>query len=275
MTSASLTTEDKAAIHWAQAILEKQFPGIDPRGLAQIFAAETVPLPDFITKTNALKHALVTTGACTFIGAATLCYGRHPETKELSIVLIRRREKGADGQHQQGILGGFTNPGYFSYDKGIFTAHPGEQPQYGAIRENGEELIDDQGKTILNLDPSRLVIIDNGIDERPLQKGMLPVAYCGYAVALSEEEMARVVTHATRMRNDKTYHDAVVEKSGYEVTDIEIMPLAQAAALPPEKFTHPHELHGIQTLHQALLYAPSHDPRSAMVQHSFAAAAPS
>ena len=272
MTTSSLTEEDRTAIGWAKAIMEKQFPGIGPYGWAQVFAGEITPLPDYIIKNDSLKHAIVTRGASAYIGAATLCYGRHPETGELSLVLVRRRETGADGQHQYGILGGFTNPGYYEYDKGTITPHPGEQPWDGAIRENGEELLDDEGNRILSIDPSRLVIIDNGIDERSLYKGMLPVAYCGYAVALSDEEMARVVTHARRMKNDEAYHTSVVEKSGYEVADIEIMPLTQAAALSPSQFTHPHELHGIQTLCQALYYSPTHDPRAAMVHRSFAAA---
>lgn len=269
----SLSDTDRAAVRFAQLILRGQFGNLSPHMIAQIFAAATVPLPDFITEPDALRHAILTVAAPTYNGAASLCYGRHPETGELSLVMIRRNEVGPDGEPYYGITGGFIHPGYFELKlvdgKIEFIVHSGEQQIDGALRERREELLDDQGKPILTSDRTGPVLIDNGIDERPLQNGGTAVGYCAFASALTDEQMAAVFNHGNRMKNDETYRAAVTEKSKGEVVGVELVPLAQAAIMPLEKFKHPHERHAIEVLYDALSCAPTHDPRAALVQRAY------
>ena len=233
------------AIKAAKILLKEAFPRQSDIQIAEFFAAATITLPEYST----LDSAKVADVASTMIGVTTLCYGHHPVTDELAIVLIRRSEIGIDGEHQYGVIGGHANPGYYALGKGGYIACPDEQPPEGGLRENREELLDDQGKPILNLDLSRLEIIDEGIDVRSLAKGHLATHYSNYAAFLTDEEMQRVFEHSERMHKDPTYSRAVQEHSKGEIMNIEMLNLREAANLKPEQFTHPHELIAVQKLY--------------------------
>jgi|GEM_PF-4616368 hypothetical protein len=244
MSISALSTEEHKPIQQALSALREALPGKTDYQIAALFVAATVKLPPYST----LQHALITTVATTAVGAFTLCYGTDPSTNKLSVVLVQRSETGADGKHQYGAIGGYTEPGYYELGKDGPIAHPGEQPKEGTVRENREELLDDLGRPILNLDPSRLTILDDGVDESSLAAGGLATHYSAYAVALTDIEMSKVLSHSRRMQDDEAYKNAVQARSKGEITNVVVLPIEEAAILTPNQFTHPHELKAVHIL---------------------------
>jgi hypothetical protein len=232
------------------AQLGPSFPGKTAREIVAGPLAETAfgPLPLF---SNLVTHHVVNV-ATAAVGAFVICHVYDPELGGTAVVLIRRTDRNAAGKHAFGVPGGFTNLDFTTGGLFIPASPQGEQPAQGAARELREEIVDDAGCPLLDLDPARMQLITSGIDYRAVATSGLPVQYNGHAVRLMDKEWRRLRRHVARMQTNPDYRKAVQEKSGNEVADVVLMGLKEAAALSPQQFAHPHELSALQILNTSL-----------------------
>ena len=204
---------------------------LTPRFLAEAYGK----MPGYSTLEAPALHNVKTAT----VGSFVICHGTDTSAGatrgEPVIAVIKRGDKG------YGVTGGYTDLGSEK------TA--GEQPKQGAVRELGEEALDDNGKPIVSPDSSRLQLIMSGIDYRNTK---LPVNYNGHALELTTQELSALKRHSTRMQNDESYSKVVSEKSGGEVANMQIMPISEVLKLDRESFTHPHEYDAVQLLAEQL-----------------------
>jgi len=219
------------------------------------------PLPFF---SNLSSHNVMNVTAAA-VGSAAICCALDPVSQEMLALMIKRGETGENGEDRFGITGGFTNLDFTKASTYVTASVLGEQPAQGAVRELREEILDDAGRPILDIDPARLRVISTGVDYRAVGKGGLPVQYNGHVVILSSEELELVQKHIARLHADPAYREAARIKSEGEVSDVILMRLSDAAQMDPIQFTHPHELDALRYLNtnfgESRLYPPTKSPQ--------------
>lgn len=205
------------------------------------FLRTAVPLPRYST----LDHATLHTVKTATIGAFAVCYGYDGNArmvrKDPLVAIIRRGDKGPNGEARYGVLGGNTDLG------GNTTA--GEGLEQGAARKVAEEARDDKGMPVISPDPARLQLLHASLDYRQKQ---LPVASHGYMLELTAHEVTALQQHAEKLQNDVTYRDAANAATHGEVAELQMMPLSAVLAMPHESFTHPHEYDAVVQLEKSL-----------------------
>lgn len=159
------------------------------------------------------------------------------------------------------ISGGFINltdtPG-----TALTPPSPGkaEDPRVGAVREVEEEMVDDQGKPVLTVDPSRLRPMDTKTLFFPKTGEHRLVI--GFHLELTPEEAATVKAHVARLEGDEAYRRAVRahtenEETGKpEICTISILPLKEIAE-GRHKLLHPDQRSLFQRIGEALAPARS------------------
>ena len=178
----------------------------------------------------------VQTVKTTAVGSFVLCHGQETGRdtvsgkKEPSILLIKR----SDGK--LGATGGYTDLG--GKDKAQ------EQPKEGAVRELGEEMLNDSGEPILDLEPRRLTLVSSGIDYQQ----SLPVSYSGHTAELNSLEFAKVKLHCERLDTDPAYKSAVRGHSEGEVSNADLVPISEIAKMEEKDFAYPHEFAAVKEL---------------------------
>ena len=209
----------------------------------EFLAAAYGKLPKWSTLGKPALHDVKTVT----VGAFVVCHGTETGAGaargEPVVAIIKRTEKGPNGEDRYGVLGGYTNLGS--------NLTIGEQPKEGAVRELKEEAIDDQGKPIISPDPSRLARIDMDltIDYR-IPK--LPVLFNPNSMELTAQELAALKLHSKKLEEDPDYRAAVREQSDGEVADLKIMPISKVLEMGRESFTHPHEFDTVAALAEQL-----------------------
>jgi hypothetical protein len=211
------------------------------------------------------------------------------------VLLIKRGDKGPNGEDRFGVNGGYTNLDFTEPSPFFPESSEGEQPVEGASRELSEELVDDQGEPVLEIDPARFDHIKAGTDYSRVKDGSLPTAYNGHAAELTPDELRRLKTHVLKLQTDYEYRMAVKTKSRGEVTDMRrmavktksrgevtdmrLLGLEKAANLSPEIFTHVHELVALKILRdftnavevlRELMMTTSSDPRFSVLKTALA-----
>ena len=88
---------------------------------------------------------------------------------------------------------------------------------------------------------------DEGIDDAAMAKGGFPTAYSMFYTVLNDAQAAAANAHAASM-NDDAYRAACAKCTGNETSRVRVMRLAEAAKLPMESFSYPHEAKAIRTL---------------------------
>ncbi len=246
----SMTLEQRAFVQRVMAELSVSFPDLTAK---QIVAG---PLAEFthglLPSYSNLSAHNVTNVSSAMVGSFVICHAIEPDTKETVVVMIKRGDKGPNGEDRFGVTGGYTDLDSTAASTFTAASHVGEQPAQGAVRELREELLDANGSAILDIDPQRLSIIKTGIDYRQVAKGGLATQYNGHAVGLTAEEFDRVQQHVQKLASDPDYKKAVETKSGGEVSNVIIVKLADAIKMDGGQFTHPHELEAIKLLSSAL-----------------------
>lgn len=200
--------------------LARLFPAKSAQDLIRELLRLHYPLPKWST----LSEPRVITVKQATVGASLLCHGQG------RIAILTRGETGPNGEPRHGIPGGYTILG------GDETA--GETLEACAVRELGEEVLDDAGRAVIAPDTGRLALVCSGIDYRT---PATPLAYHSYHVALTEAECAALAAYETLLQGDPRYREAVERHSDGELRGFAFLPIAQAAVLPRESFTHPHE----------------------------------
>jgi hypothetical protein len=248
------TPEQRASLDRVFKELTARFSGLSPAELVAGPLAEAAfgPLPPY---SNLQTHK-VTNVATAMVGAFVFCYGRHPFSGTLCVAIVKRGDKGPNGEDRFGATGGFTNLDFTEASTYTAPTSIGEQPAVGACREVREELLDDHGVPILDLDPARLVLLKTGLDYRGVEKGRLPTQYNGHMAELTAPEILRLLTHVERLASDQGYRDAARLKANGEIADVMFLPLSTAAALDETSFTHPHEHATLRLLIARLCDAP-------------------
>jgi nucleoside-diphosphate-sugar epimerase len=249
----TMNTDDRA--EQVAELIGKLYPGEDKKTVFAGPVAKAVlgALPPYSNRDDYHLYSCTTITAGAFVAAhAQDTSRRDPATGRMGepvVVMIERSEKDASGEPKVGLLGGFTNLDYV-VKNGVKDTSRGEQPNEGALREFGEELIGADGKPVVTPDIARLTPLISGIDYR--RKISPACAYTGFGLELTPEELETIKTHAQRMHDDPTYTDAVSKASGGEVTKVMVKPLSEAIAMPREQFTHPHEFDAIVKLAEQL-----------------------
>lgn len=235
-----MTAQQQASLAQAMDLLTAAYPDLSPRALLEGPVAHYAlgPLPPY----SGLKTHKIANVATATVGAFVLCYGYDRQWRDYGVLLIRRGESDAAGNALYGAVGGYI----------VIDPPSGEQPRQGAVRETGEETVDDKGKPVIDLTPERLRILDDGVDYRAAQKGGLPVHYTAFSARLAATEITRARHHAQRMEEDAAYRAAVTAHSKGEVRNVLWLRLSQAAALSSAQFTHPHELAALRLLARAV-----------------------
>lgn len=235
-----MTPEQHAALIKAAGEMTSAFPGLSLRDVVEgpLALIACGPVPPY----SGLTHHRLTNVSTATVGAFVLCYGYDKTWRENAVVLIRRAETSANGTAMFGATGGYT----------VIDGPSGEQPREGAVRETGEELIDDTGQPVIALPPERLRILDDGMDYRAAAKNGLPTHYTAFAARLTARELTRVRRHAHRMDTDAAYRAAVNKHSKGEVSGVVVLRLSEAAQMTHAQFTHPHELAAVRLLSRAV-----------------------
>lgn len=167
---------------------------------------------------------------------------RNPETGRMGapvVVIIERSELTETGENRIGVPGG-----YVDLDKK-------ESPAQGAVRELGEEVLDDAGKPVLSLDPNRLEPIVSGIDYRGNFGNA--VAYNGFSVELTPPELTSLKAHCGKLQQDQDYAGKVKTASHGETNGVMLLDVARIPELAKDRFMHPHEYDALQKLAEKLL----------------------
>ncbi len=155
------------------------------------------------------------------------------------IFMQRRSDKLSIGKGVYGAFGGYTN-----VDDNPAKNSKKEQPNEGAIRELGEEVVNDKGNPVIEPVPSRLKLLCAGNDYRPNPA----VAYTGFSLELDKTEIKALTSHIQKMQTEPNYKTKVQEASHGEVAEIMSMPINEVLKLGKESFAHPHEFDAIQEL---------------------------
>jgi ADP-ribose pyrophosphatase YjhB (NUDIX family) len=228
--------------------LAEAFPGMSDKDIVEGPVAITVfgPLPSYSGREK-YKCANVTS---TTVGSFVICHAFDEDIGEEAVVLIERAKKGADQQTKFGIPGGYLNLDWTEASSFTEASEQGEQPKQAAVRELGEEVVNENGVGILDIAPDRLYHVHDGVGYRYVQQEGFPVVYIGHAVALSQEELGKVKAHVARLGLDPEYREKVRVASNNEVANVLVMPLAEAAALSFSDFEHTHELVALKILNE-------------------------
>jgi hypothetical protein len=247
MMHTSITSpEQRTVLARVMSELMISFPDLDFKkivaGPLAEFAYGTLP-----SYSNLTVHK-VTNVATAMVGSGVVCYANDPLTRQPLVMIIKRGDKGPEGEDRFGITGGFTTIDWSVDIKG-------EQPTEGAVRELREEIVDADGRPILDIDPARLCIVETGIDYRAARRGGLPTQYNGHVIELTPSELARVRQHINKLDHDLDYQQAVGIQSKGEVAGVLLIPLADAIAIDLCHFTHPHEVNLFKHL-QGMLAQP-------------------
>lgn len=227
----------KKSVTEAFGILRKAFPGLSDKQLVEGPMAHQVmgDLPPWST----LESHRLTNVMTALRGAAVICWFKDQDDK---IQVVMGARPAADGKFLYNASGGgFANLDFTP----VSTYHPaskeGEQPAQTAARELREEICDETGKAVLDLDPKRFHLISAGVDNRGLAKGGHPTdCYC-YSVELKAEEVAAITAHCARIDQDPAYLEACKKASGGETAFVKVMSLQEAAQIPLTQYAHPHE----------------------------------
>jgi ADP-ribose pyrophosphatase YjhB (NUDIX family) len=202
-----------------QNTLKRLFPGQSALALIRELLRLHYPLPAWST----LSEPRVITVKQATVGASLLCHGQG------RIAVITRGETGPKGEPRYGIPGGYVALG------GDESA--GETLEEGAVRELGEEVLDNEGRPVIVPDAARLKLVYSGIDYRTPGT---PLVYHSYQLALTDAECAVLIEYVAAS-GAQEYREAVERHSGGELKGFRFMLGAEASLLPRESFTHPHE----------------------------------
>jgi hypothetical protein len=168
--------------------------------------------------------------------------------RKVFVVFQKRGDKGPHNEDRYGALGGYLNADYLTRDGNVLDRSRGEQPEEGALREMNEELLDDQGKPILDIELGRLEHLHASCDYRTRPGTLVQ----GFHVKLTGREFAAVKAHSLRMANEAGYAKAVRRASHGEVKEILVRPLRDIVAMRRDQFTHPHEFDALEKLARLL-----------------------
>ena len=231
--------------------LEKRFPRLTRQEIIEGPVALHVSgsLPDWTRRKThkLLDHTTFDASAfliCTFIDKKTL---------ETMVVLQHQRDrKGFIRYCATG--GGFQEADYTKKSKFHKAARGGEQPWQCAARETREEVCDNKGRPILDLDPDKFRLIPGAVGHERRRRGdpRLPVLHVGYRTWLKAAEVAAIKRHKRKLDSDPYYRDASFRHAKHETCGVTIMPLAKAASLLAQEFKHRQEFEAIQMLQKIL-----------------------
>jgi hypothetical protein len=232
------------------AVIKAAHPDASPAEISAALQSPALlkiaaPLPRY----SNLAHAQINTVKTATVGSFIVAYGyetgaRAALSDEPLIAIVKRGDKGPNGEDRYGVLGGYTKLG--SNKTG------GEQPNQGAARELGEEARDDMANPIISPKPDRLQSLFGTIDYR---NPALPVAAFGFALPLEARELAALQKHAKKLEDDPEYRARVQAATAGEVKDMRMMKLSDVLAMDKVSFTHPHEFEAVQALAKQLQQA--------------------
>ena len=236
-----------AAIQSVMAELTNSFPALNARQIVAGPLAEFAygRLPNY---SNLTTHN-VTNVATAMVGSFVVCYTAEPVTREPMVILVKRGDKGPNGEDRFGVPGGYTNLDFIKGSTYSAVSSFGEQPAEGAVRELREEIVNAAGDPILDIDPARLRIIKGGIN---YNKGRLSTQYNGHAVELTAAELVDVKRHIDRLHDDPVYRQTAQAKSDGETADVMLLRLQDAANMNMNQFTHQHEFMTLKIFHNIL-----------------------
>lgn len=254
-----LTAEQQAALQ----LLKEAFP--DAKQLKAVIAQELLPsvlkipvysnrgLEDTPANVAGYQISNVTT---MMAGSFAWCYAedsnlRNPETGRMGdivVALVKRGDKGPNGEDRFGALGGFTNLDFVEKPDGTKDWSKGEQPKEGAAREIREESVDSKGVPVLAPKAERMELLLNGHDYR----GRPATNYTAHSLEMTPLELAGLKIHSEKLANDPDYLAGAKKASNNEVANIEMKPLREILAMGRDSFTHPHEYDALAKLNERL-----------------------
>jgi hypothetical protein len=198
--------------------IAKHYPG---QNLRHVFARELAievfgPLPAWSTRDG--NYQISPTTRMDFGSFIIPYYSDSIPSKlktdrnHISIILQKRSDTGPNGEDRYGVFGGYTNADIVVHGE-IPDKSRGEQPEEGALREMNEELLNDEGKPILDIAEDRLnhVISCKDYRKRP------GTAVRGFTLRLTTDEFIAVKAHSGSMASKPDYRNTVQAASGGEV----------------------------------------------------------
>jgi ADP-ribose pyrophosphatase YjhB (NUDIX family) len=245
-----LCRTDRLYLEGVMRRLQKKFPGRTPQEIVEGPLAYHVfgPLPRW---TRRKTHKMV--DRTTFDASAFLiCTYIDKNTQKTMVVL--QRQAAPRGVRYCATGGGYLNPDTTKKSTFHRGARKGEQPAQCAARETREEICDNRGRPILDLDPAAFSLIPGatGLEYRRPGDKRSHVSYVGHHAWLNAAQAVAIRRHERRMRFDLNYRDASFRRAAYETCGVAIMPLAEAAALPADAFAHHQECDALRTLQKIL-----------------------
>ncbi len=228
------------------AAIYKEYPDATPAEIkasltSEFLSAAYGKMPGYSTLAAPALHVVKTAT----VGSFVICHGTDTAAGatrgEPLIAIVKRTDKGPNGEDRFGLLGGYTTLGTEKTG--------GEQPKEGAVRELKEEAIGPDNQPIISPNPDRLKLIDSGIDYK---NAKLPTNYNGHTLELTAIELASLKEHSRKMEQDPEYKAAVLTASGGEVADLKLLPLSEVLAMQLESFTYSHEFKAVKKLAEQL-----------------------
>lgn len=243
---------NKEVVADAMAQLRDANPGLtDKQILESIIAAEVYGT---LPKWSNLAHPYITDVGTFMAGSSVTCVFTEPEDGEVYVALALSGKHYEGEPMLRGTGGGFAEVVTIPDQEDEEPLYR-ETPAENAVRELREEVVDDEGKPVLDIAPDRLTIFEADTDHRAVRTGRNrhPVACSAFMVALTQKEAVTLKTHAARLQSDPAYKEACSEASHGETSDIIIMKLRDVAQLPYARFMNPHEFTAIRNLAKAML----------------------
>jgi hypothetical protein len=233
------TEAQTAALVSALKSLKDAFPGLSDRAIIEGPLARHVlgELPHW----SSLDTHRLTNVMTALRGAFVLCWWKDADNETQVVIGARPKKGDMNDVEYNASGGGFANLDFTEASAHHPASGEGEQPAQTAARELCEEVRDDKGMPVLDLDPARFIMVSGGVDNRQQLKGGEPTDWYGHTVELTPGEAQTITRHCDRLAHDPAYLKACQDASHGETAFIKVMSLKDAAAIPTEKFAHPHE----------------------------------
>lgn len=234
MNKNELSDTQIVALRNATEILKGAFPNLSLIEIITrpLLKSELGPLPKY----SGLNEYIINKTPLAAVGTSVLCYGIDPITTEKIVLIIDRKETDAAGVHYYGLLGGYVDivPSCNTSCK--------EQPLEGAIREAAEESADGNNKSIIQLTPDRLALLNGCINDRTNP----PVAIFTYMAELTGREIMAIRKHNLNLKTDEEYRQRTLENNKYEIYGMHLFNIQDAKKLKKDHFRHETTWHSLQ-----------------------------
>gem|GEM_PF-5979814 len=252
MSQENLTAEQDEALDTATKLLWGSFGmaqrNVDLHSLKAVIAQVVAPMPHYSERR--LPQVSVVTSQT--MGASILPYYIDEAQNPPVTYVVTTKENTRGKTDVNSVLGGHIDHDKHMTEDGTLSTTRGESVTEGALREFSEELIDDNGKAVLDIDASRLSKIGETTHYH-IRGEDTHIHTHRFALALTRDEFETVVKHSNNMALDNAYRAAVLNHTKGEIAGINIADINEVVAIEPSSCKYPNMPGNAKDLQEMLM----------------------